>query len=421
VIRGALQVLAALAAVALGAAGAYLLDVRATARDVRGSSTVEFVTTAAPEPLPPPPPQRRGEDVPWPTYGYGNDRTRVSPYAHRPPFRTRWVFRARDLLEFPPAIAYGRLYFTNNSGVMFAVNARTGKRAWKKRIGRCVASSPAVARHRVFQSFLNAPPCNRNAPPGRLEGEVIAFASGFGKIEWRRKLGPTESSPLLAHRRVYVGDWRGDVYSLRERDGSIHWRTRLKGRVKGALASSGTRLFVGDYSGRLYSLNAKTGTILWEARSQDRLGGHGQFYSTPAVAYGRVYVGSTDGKVYSFGATSGQLRWSHDTGGFVYSSPAVWRQRVYAGSYSGYLYCFDAATGDVLWRFRANGEISGSPTVMDGLVYFSTLAETTYALEARTGKEVWRFRDGKYTPLVADRDRAYLVGHARVYAMVERR
>lgn len=420
-IRRALWIAAGAAAVLLGAGGAYVLDKRAAAEDVRGSSEVEFVTTAAPEPEPPPPPRKRGEDVPWPTYGYANDRTRVSPYDHRPPFRKRWTFRAQNLLEFPPAIAYGRLYFTNNSGVMFAVNAKTGKRAWKKRVGRCVAASPAVVRHRVFQAFLNAPPCNRDTPPGRLEGEVIAFASGFGRIEWRRKLGPTESSPLLAHRRVYVGDWRGRVYSLRERDGSIHWTTRVKGRVKGALAISGTRLFVADYSGRLYSINAKTGNILWEAASQDRLGGRGQFYSTPAVAYGRVYIGSTDGKVYSFGAASGELRWSHGTGGFVYSSPAVWRQRVYAGSYSGRLFAFDAATGDVLWQFEANGPISGSPTVMDGLVWFATLKETTYAVDARTGREVWRFGDGKYTPLAADRDRAYLVGHARVYAMVERR
>ena len=89
------------------------------------------------------------------------------------------------------------------------------------------------------------------------------------------------------------------------------------------------------YKGYLYALNAPTGKLIWRTRSQDRLGGRGQFYSTPALAYGRVYIGSTDGKVYSFGATTGKLIWSHGTGGFVYSSPAIWRKKVYAGSYSG--------------------------------------------------------------------------------------
>jgi outer membrane protein assembly factor BamB len=156
---------------------------------------------------------------------------------------------------------------------------------------------------------------------------------------------------------------------------------------------------------------------VWDAGAQERLGSRGTFYSTPAVAYGRVYVGSTDGKVYSFGAQSGEVRWSHDTGDFVYSSPAVWRRRVFVGSYSGEFYAFDAATGDVEWSFRANGPISGSPTVINGVVYFATLDERTYALDARTGEQIWTYPDGKYTPVVADRERVYLVGYARLYGM----
>jgi outer membrane protein assembly factor BamB len=167
-------------------------------------------------------------------------------------------------------------------------------------------------------------------------------------------------------------------------------------------------------------LNAATGKIVWRARSQDRFGGRGQFYSTPALAYGRVYIGSTDGKMYSFGATTGKLRWSQGTGGYVYASPAVWRKRVYAGSYSDRFYAFDAATGDVVWRFRANDDISGSATIVNGVVYFSTFKKRTYALDARNGKLLWTFNDGQYAGVVADRERLYLVGHARVYGMVER-
>ena len=138
------------------------------------------------------------------------------------------------------------------------------------------------------------------------------------------------------------------------------------------------------------------------------------------VAYGRVYIGSTDGKVYSFGAASGKLRWSQGTGGYVYASPAVWQKTVYVGSYSDRFYALDAATGDVKWRFQANGDISGSATVLNGVVYFSTFDELTYALDARSGKVLWTFRDGKYAGVVADAERLYLVGHARVYGMVER-
>jgi outer membrane protein assembly factor BamB len=58
--------------------------------------------------------------------------------------------------------------------------------------------------------------------------------------------------------------------------------------------------------------------------------------------------------------------------------------------------------------------------VLNGVVYFSTFDELTYALDARSGTLLWTFRDGKYAGVVADSERLYLVGHARVYGMVER-
>ena len=191
--------------------------------------------------------------------------------------------------------------------------------------------------------------------------------------------------------------------------------------MKGAVAVAGGRAYVADYSGHVYALSARSGRIVWQASAQPRFGHAGNFYSTPAVAYGRVYLGATDGKVYSFGAASGKLRWSQSTGGYVYSSPAVWRDRVFAGSYSHTFFAFDAATGAILWRFAANGPISGSPTVIAGRVYFATLAGTTYALDARTGAKLWTFPDGKYSPVVADASRLYLVGNARLYGLDEMR
>lgn len=409
---------AVLVVAAGGAAGLYL-KIHREAQDIRGSSTEEFVPTELPTTVEASKP-REIAGVVWPFYGFQPERLRVVGFDHRPPYRVIWRFGARNLVEFPPVIAYERLYFANNSGRFYAVNVNTGKRAWKFDSGRCVAASPAVNDHVVFMTFLNRPPCNRGAKLEGLTGEVIAFSAGFGKIRWRKRIGPSESSPLVANGRVYLGDWTGRVYALDEKTGKTVWTYRTRNRVKSGVTLSGNRLYVGSYDHHVYALNARTGKLIWRTEAQERLFGRATFYSTPAAAYGRVYVGGTDGKVYSFGAASGKIRWTHSTGGFVYSSPAVWNRTVYAGSYSGRFYALDAATGDVKWRFNANGRISGSPTVMNGVVYFATLKERTYALDARTGKVLWTFPDGKYTPVVADEERVYLVGHARVYGLVEK-
>ena len=390
-------------AVVLGLGVAYYLHVRQASRDIRGSSTVEFVPTAPP----------------WPMFGHDPERLHVATGSSLgPPFTRAWTFHAQSLVEFPPTIAYGRLYFANNDGVLFAISAKTGKRAWRYVSNRCQAMSPAVGFDTVYATFLNHPPCNAS---GQHEGQLIAFWAGSGKVRWRKTIGPSESSPLLQGNVVYVGDWNGDVSAYSASTGRHWWTFHAGGQVKDGLAYAGGRVYFGSYDSHVYALDAATGKLVWKAAAQPRFGHTGTFYATPAVAYDRVYIGSTDGKMYSFGATTGKLRWSTSTGGYVYSSPAVWRQRVYVGSYDGTFYCFDAATGEVKWKFAANGSISGSPTVVAGRVYFATLKGRTYALNAITGHLLWSFPDGKYTPVVADATRVYLVGYGQVYGLEERR
>ncbi len=411
--RRLLKGLAVLAVLLAGSATAVVIHRVQGDKDVRGSSTVEFTPTIEKaEPLP--------TNIAWPTYGFENNRARAVQLALRPPYRRVWTYHASSLVEFPPAIGYGRLYFSTNSGKLVAVNTKTGKRAWKYISGRCVAASPALGTQQhgtVYAVFLNTKPCN--AKHGR--GKVIAFSAGFGKIRWQKTIGPSESSPLLLGNRLYVADWNGRVWALDARTGKTIWQRLLShSPIKGAISSTGGKLYVGSYDGKVYCLGAQKGRLVWKAKAQRRLYGRARFYSTPALAYGRVYIGSTDGKVYSYGATTGRLLWSHGTGGYVYASPAVWKGLVLAGSYSKRFYAFDAATGDVRWTFKANGEISGSPTVVGNIVYFATLEGRTYALNARTGKQVWTYPDGKYSPVVAVQGRLFLVGYGKVYGMVPR-
>ena len=412
--RRRLVLVAALVLLALGGGVAYVLYVLHQGRDIRGSSSTEFTPTEIPRASVKP----KEPGVAWPEYGHDPERLRVATgISLKPPFRRVWTFHALRLVEFPPAVAYGRLFFANNDGVVFAISASTGKRAWRYKSHRCQAMSPAVYEHTIYVTFLNPPPCNSSG--AGQQGELVALTAGSGRILWRRTIGPSETSPVVSGGSVYVGDWDGRVYSFSARTGHLWWMYQAGGKVKGGIAVSGGRVYFGAYDSHVYSLNATTGKLLWQTSAQPGLGHSGEFYATPAVAYGRVFIGSTDGKEYAFGADTGDLLWSNSTGSYVYSSSAVWRRRVFAGSYSHTFYCFDAGTGAVLWSFQANGPISGSPTIVAGRVYFATLNRQTYALDATTGRLVWTFPDGKYSPVVADSTRLYLVGFTLLYGLEE--
>ena len=51
----------------------------------------------------------------------------------------------------------------------------------------------------------------------------------------------------------------------------------------------------------------------------------------------------------------------------------------------------------------------------------SSAGRRAFALDARNGRLVWSFPDGKYSPIVADRQQVYLVGRTRLYAFKSRK
>ena len=158
-----------------------------------------------------------------------------------------------------------------------------------------------------------------------VPGHIVKLDAKTGRTIWKRSLpGRAESSPLVIGRTVYFGCEDGNLYALSTRNGNVRWSTPLGGAVKSAPAYYGGVLYVGDYGGYMNAVNAKTGKLKWQSGSLGPgFGGTGEFYSTPAVAFGRVYAGNNDSRVYSFDISDGELAWSYSTGGYVYSGPAV--------------------------------------------------------------------------------------------------
>jgi outer membrane protein assembly factor BamB len=401
-----------------GIATAYYESKHRFGGSVRGTST-EFdptQTVAAPRP----------GSIVSPMFGGEPQHLHVAIGKVRPPFRLDWVAGGISLIEFPPAIAFHYLYYASLNGNLIATSTRNGRRLWTVHVGRCEAAGPAVnrlGRGSVFETFLNKEPCGQGTAKTHGTGTILAVAAGpRHSLRWSKSIGTSETSPTIVGNRIFVANYAGRVYCLRALDGATLWTYQAGGAVKGAITYDRGHLFFGAYDGYLYALRESDGKLLWRAQSQrDLFGRHGQFYSTPSVAYSRVYLGSTDGHVYSYGEQSGRLRWSYFTGGYVYGSPAIWHRRVFVGSYDDTFYAFNAATGALLWKFPANGPISGSATVVDGIVYFATLKRRTYGLDALTGKEVWTYPDGAFTPVVTDGHRLYLVGWGKVYAFSSRK
>jgi outer membrane protein assembly factor BamB len=357
-------------------------------------------------------PQRKS--VSWPLYAYNERRTRyLAATGLRPPFKRLWKYGARPLLEFPPIIVAGTLYGLDNNGHAFAIDAKTGKVLWKRRVAQLNASSPTYAHHRLFIVNL-------------IPGQVLALDPKNGRTEWKKELpGRSESAPVVVGNRVFFGDEDGTLYAVDRRNGNTIWTTQLCGSIKAAPAYEHGILYDGDYGGCMSAVNSHTGKIKWQAHSQGLgLGSVGRFYSTPAVAFGRVYTGSLDHRVYSFEASDGSLAWSHSTGNYVYSGPTVadtpdTPPTVYIGSYDGNLYALDAKTGETRWSRSAGGPVIVSPSAIGNIVYVPTYSpKATTGFTLKTGRKVFSYGSGgANSPVISDGQRLYLTGYSSITAL----
>jgi outer membrane protein assembly factor BamB len=414
---------AALALVGLLLAGAAVAVLTGRQGDV-SNPNVEF--EKAPPTVPSTPKPKAGSDpfddgFTWPVYGLSKSRARYLPLQRdlRPPFTVRWQVGGGVLIEFPPVLCGKSLYLLKNNGALYSISRRSGKVRWKVKLGNLAASSPACGDGTVYAVLLQR-------GRGTNAGRIVAVAAGTGRTRWSRKLpSRAESSPLLDSGRLYFGTEDGTVYALRASDGAVRWTYKAGGAVKGGLALDRGRLFFGDYAGHVTALRQADGGKLWSVgTSGGPLGlSSGNFYATPAVAYGRVYLGNTDGSVYSYSARNGSLAWRHHTGGYVYSSPAispVLGGTVYAGSYDGKMYAFNARSGKVRWARNSGGKISGAPVVIGDLLFYSNLGrKSVAAVGAASGKLMWSFNSGAFNPVISDGTRLYLNGYSTLYMLAE--
>ena len=149
------------------------------------------------------------------------------------------------------ALANGVVYVGSYpSGIVYALNARTGTSLWSYQTGGGIVSSPAVVNGVVYI--------------GSRDNNVYALNASTGALLWSYTTGGyVDSSPAVANGVVYVGSNDSNVYALNASTGAVLWRYTTGGYVPASPAVTNGVVYVSSEDGNMYALNASTGTLLW--------------------------------------------------------------------------------------------------------------------------------------------------------------
>ena len=374
----------------------------------------------------------------WTQVGRTPENSGFTPDPAPVPQRIEWSYETSEPLLASPAVDGERLYLATQTGLIVALDRRSGEELWRYDTGH-PTGSPATATPAVAGDFVIA---------AVRPSHVVGLDRGTGELLWERDLKiSVMASPIVVDGSVYVGAGDTKLHALDAATGQERWTFDVRDRVTVPVAyaddavvvaneeslihivdtNTGLKRFVYDtgagsrgrnlrggpaihgevayfhtQGGMVWAVNRKTITYpferalaywttnfyLWGLMSEPRLQKGtmwiervgGTLMHGPAVAHGTVYTASVEGRVSALDAGSGEARWTAQLDTEISSGLTVAGDTLVLGTDDGRVLGFAAGDGKVLWDFNVGGRISGNPVVAAGTIYLVSEDGNVYAV-----------------------------------------
>jgi outer membrane protein assembly factor BamB len=243
-----------------------------------------------------------------------------SPLGLEPPF-----VKGTDILG-SPLVHDGKLYFGSDNHVIYAYDASGGKELWSYQTGDKVHDSAAtVAGGLLYMAGT--------------DGRLVALDAASGRLAWKsadyEKLNTT---PMAYQGRIYFGAGDNRFHCLDALSGASRWSFEVsKGIMSSpALGQDGQRLVFGCADGEVYCLGLD-GSLAWKFQAQ------GPVLASPLVTGPTVWIGSFGKRFFGINLKDGSEVFSIKTSAGVFSSAAASGGRIVFGDRDGILYCIQAS------------------------------------------------------------------------------
>ncbi|WP_112382473.1 PQQ-binding-like beta-propeller repeat protein [Sphingomonas carotinifaciens] len=298
----------------------------------------------------------------------------------------------REPLAAAPVVADGKLFVVDVAAVLHAFAADTGAPLWSAKLTEGDANRPA--RFGGGASFDDG---RVYATDGL--GDVVAVNAADGSIQWRAKPGgPLRGAPTVANGVVYVLSQDNQLFAISQADGKVQWAQQGTLETQGvfgvaAPAASQGSVVVGFSSGELNAYRYENGRVLWQdALSRTTISTSVSSLSdidaAPVIDEGRVYAVGQGGRMVALELSTGQRLWEQNFAGI--ETPWIAGEWLFLVTDDARLVALSRASGKVRWisqlpRFRNEKKKSGAITwfgpVLAGnrLILTNSQGEIVYA------------------------------------------
>lgn len=246
--------------------------------------------------------------------------------------KVRWKYRAisvpTDILQLN-----SNMYFGSFQDKWSSINLHTQRLNWS------------------FQTGVPNPDCkwvrdpvideNRLLFTG-LDGIIYSLDAGSGRVIWKRHLQTNPSTDLaLRDKTIYVGTNGQRIYRLSAETGAVISELTVDAKPEGKIVFSGDSLFMfavaPERTGYILSVDAKLAGVRWKRKSSPDWASE-----RPHLWKDLVVAGNCRGELAAFRASDGEPQWDLSVKGCIRSIGSSGNM-LFAGVQEGTVYAFAGA------------------------------------------------------------------------------
>ena len=294
-----------------------------------------------------------------------------------------------DRLIAQPVVLNGRIFTMDASSEVRAGNAQTGSRLWTNDLtpkdddDGHIGGGLAADGNLVFVTTGF--------------GVVFALDANTGKIVWKREVSaPMRAAPTVNAGRVFVVTVTNKLYVLDAEDGRLLWNhsgiEESTGLLGGAAPAIDSGVVVVPYSsGELFALRIENGQELWN----DSLAGQRRTRGTtslsairgrPVIDRGVVYATSFGGVTTAINLRTGRRIWDKELASI--ESPWIAGDYLYLISVNSELVCINRADGRIHWVTQLP-EFENPKSKSNRIIWTGPVLASDRLIVASSEEEAW--------------------------------
>ncbi|AJC48213.1 outer membrane protein assembly factor BamB [Allofrancisella guangzhouensis] len=366
-----------------------------------------------PTPLEEKPPQQTYINVKWQT-NTGNGNGGMGNY------------------NLAPTYTEDSIFVPNENGLVYALDAKTGKVIWQKDTNTNLSAQPNYIANAIILGSIKGDLIALDTETGLTlwhthipssllsqptiydsivytythDGSISAIDAKDGEKKWNVLNNipeitlPTNSSPIVLNNTVMIGSAFGTVLGFTAQDGdrtinipiAIAHGSSPADKMVDITANPmlyGDYLIFASYQGAIVALDKDNGKMLWAKKSS--------IINNMTINDGIIFTTQSDSSLKAFDIQNGDTTWTQDILKWrKITGPIYYKGLIVVADYQGYLHFFNSLNGEYLGRFKLTPEskifdygISGQLIPTEEGIIIQAEDGTIYLVDAYSDKVIY--------------------------------